>query len=443
MRAGIGQFFRKIATLIKESNSLQVASLRLYMFRITVLLILFTPLISCSQATTNVKRAIQLGDSLRFDDAIAVLKSEIKSNPKNGEAYYWLGRYAHYIVYDTRPFVQKSDHWSKQEVLANLKKAIQLNPQLKDAYYFIAVEYGCRAREAIQNNNIKQAKLELTEARKLNAFPEYILEYARSILSSCEANAILFSNQDAAINALMYVQLIENFRKDISVVCVNLLERPFYVKYMRNGIPNEISSLPITWNDNLIMNMYSYFPWTQRNIKIKIAAANKNADTELTMNVKDKYGGQTMWIGTAAILNILENNEFRRPVYCAMPYGDDMFEFDNYLQNEGFVSKFVPYITQNRSDRFNDDKFELTILNDNNYKKFSDIKLHHQPRADYFFVDNRRNLILDYIEFLITWDRKEKAKEVFTKMDSLMPSNLAPLSLTVQKRYDKITTILN
>lgn len=411
------------------------------MKRITLILLLI-PFVSFSQTITNVQAAIKLGDSLRFDDAIAVLKSEIKNNPNNAEAYYWLGRYAHYIVYDTRPFVQKSDKWSKEEVLSNLKKAIQLDPKIGDAYYFLAVEYGCRAREAIQNNNIKQAKLELAEAKTYGAFPEYILEYARVILSSCERNAILFSNQDAAINALMYVQLIENFRKDISVVCVNLLERPFYVKYMRDGIPNEIAKLPITWNDNLIMNMYSYFPWMQRNIKIKIATHNKKADTALMLNVKDKYGGQSLWIGTAAIINILENNEFARPIYCAMPYGDDMFEFGDYLQNEGFVSKFVPYIIKNPSDRFNSDKFESTILNSGNYKNFSDIKRHHQPRTDYFFVDNRRNLILDYVEYLSSKGEKSKANSILSKMNVLMPSEFAPYSSQLKQRYNKIVKVL-
>ena len=407
-----------------------------------VTIILFIPLISWSQTITNVQNAIQLGDSLRFDEAINVLKSEIKNNPENAEAYYWLGRYSHYIVYDSRPFVQKSNNWSIEEVLANLKRAIQLDPKMGDAYYFLAVEYGCRAREAIQKNDIKQAKKELSDAKKYGAFPEYIIEYAKAILSSCNQDAILFSNQDAIINALMYVQLIENFRKDISVACVNLLERPFYVKYMRDGILNEIAKLPITWNDNLIMNMYSYFPWKQRNLKIKIAIENKNADTELTINIKDKYGGESMWIGTAVILNILENNEFRRPVYCAMPYGDDMFEFGDYLQRQGFVSKFVPYIIQKDIRRFNNDRFDSTILNNNNYKKFSDIKIHHQPRADYFFVDNRRNLILDYIEYLTSVGDNAKASYILSKMNILMPPELAPYSSILRQRYDKIRKTL-
>lgn len=401
-------------------------------------LLLLIPLATIGQTGSNLQTARQLGDSMRYDDAIAILKSEIKSNPNNADAYYWLGRYSHYIVYDTRPFDKKSDAWSKNEVLGNLKKAIRLNPGMGDACYFLAVEYGCRAREAIQRNNIWQAKQELIEAHKLKAFPEYILEYARAILASCEPNAILFSNQDPAINSLIYVQLVEGFRKDISVVCVNLLERPFYIKYIRDGIPNEIAKLPITWNDNLIMNMYSYFPWTQRDIKIKIEKDKNVVESELTITVKDKYDGRTMWIGTAAILNILENNKFKRPVYCAMPYADDMFEFSDYLQNEGFVSKFVTYKIQNSSDKFIPEKFELSILNPKYYTSFSDIKLHSQPRANLFFVDNRRNLIMDYVEFLISINEKLKAKNALEKMNKLMPVELAPYTLLLKQRLDSV-----
>lgn len=407
------------------------------MRKIIVLLSLL-PLFCIGQTKSNLETAIQLGDSMRYHNAISILKSEIKANPKNAEAYYWLGRYSHYIVYDTRPFVQKSDSWSKKEVLANLKKAIQLSPQMGDAYYFLAVEYGSRAREAIQQHDIKLAKKELLEAKRLEAFPEYVLEYARAILKSCESNAILFSNQDAAINSLMYVQLIEGLRKDISVVCVNLLERPFYIKYMRDGMPNEITKIPITWNNNLIMNMYSYFPWTQQNIQIKIADTKNNTKGEFTVTIKDKYGGHAMWIGTAAILNMLENNKFKRPIYCAMPYGDDMFEFTDYLQNEGIVSKFVTHAIKNFPEKFNPQKIESTLLNPDFYKMFSDIKFHNQPRVNHFFVDTRRNLILDYVEYLISLNDKKKAKNLLDKMNILMPQELAPHSSFIKNRVNVI-----
>jgi hypothetical protein len=396
------------------------------------------------QINGTVKQAIQLGDSLKFRDAITLLKTEIKNNPDDAFAYYWLGRYSHYLVYDSRPFTQKGDKWSKIEVLANLKKAIQLNPKLGDAYYFLAVEYGARAREAIENSDIVQAKKELRLAYKAGSFPDYILEYARNILKACDKNAILFTNQDPSVNTLMYLQLEEGVRKDVSVIAVNLLERPFYVKEIRDGIRNEIASVPISWNNNLIMNMYSYFPWKEQNIKIEILPQKRHeykiGDTvkEFTLPVKGKFGSDAMWIGTAAILNILENNKFKRPIYCAMPNADDMFEFTDYLQNEGFVSKFMPYRVKDSIDEFDTAKFKSSILNRDNYKHFGDTKFHDQPRADYFFADNRRYLIIDYIKFLIALNMKEEARAVYLKMDSLMPTSDHPLSKDIKEKCKKI-----
>ncbi|MFT3902109.1 MAG: hypothetical protein QM727_03010 [Niabella sp.] len=396
------------------------------------------------QTEDAVKKAIQLGDAQRFDDAITLLKTEIKNNPNNAEAYYWIGRYAHYLVYDSRPFLRKSNEWSKTEVLANLNKAIQLNNKLGDAYYFLAVEYGCRAREAIQNRDIIQAKKELLAARKAGAFPDYMLEYARSILNSCEQNAILFSNRDAAVNALMFVQLIEGVRKDISLVVVNLLERPFYIKYMRDGIPDEIEKVPISWSDNLIMNMYSYFPWKEQPLKIKISPQRKkeynipDSINNIKLLVKDKYGSGSMWIGTAAILNIFENNKFERPIYCALPSDDDMFEFTDYLQNEGFVSKLMPYKVKGTAKEYDRAKFESSMLNADNYRDFADVKVHSQPRANYFFCDNRRNIILDYVQFLISLNEKEKAKVVYSKMNLLMPALDCSLSSDILERCKKM-----
>lgn len=394
------------------------------------------------QLDTSVEKAIQLGDSLRFNEARELLKMAIKNNPNNAESYYWLGRYSHYIVYDSRPFIQKSDDWSKKEILANLKKAIALKPDFGDAYYFIAAEYGCRAREALKQKNATQARLELIEAQKAGGFPAVELEYARCILNSCEKDAILFTNWDAPSNSLMYVQLAEGLRKDVSVIVVNLLERPYYIKLLRDGIPNEITKVSISWNDNLVMDMHSYFPWKENNITIAFekqkAPEYKVSDTldKITMAVKDKYGG--MWIGTAAILNIFENNKFQRPIYCALPKGDDMFEFTDYLQNEGFVSKLMPYKTKSSINEYNESKFELSILNPANYKDFADIKFHNQPRADYFFGDGRHNIILDYIQFLLTFNKIKEAKKVYEKLNLLMPVTDYPVSKELQERYKKI-----
>ncbi len=213
---------------------------------------------------------------------------------------------------------------------------------------------------------------------------------------------------------------------------------------MRDGIPNEITKVPISWNNNLIMNMYSYFPWKEQDIQIKISQQKKkeynvpNSVNEMALHVKDKYGSGSMWIGTAAILNIFENNEFERPVYCALPYEDDMFDFNDYLQNEGFVSKFIPYKVKDSANEYDKMKFEESILNANNYKDFDDIKFHNQPRADYFFGDNERNIIIGYVQFLIASKKREEAKTIYLKMNFLMPVSVFPLSIDIGEICKKI-----
>ena len=193
-----------------------------------------------AQDSSVLNNAIKLGTELKFEEAIDLLKTEVKNNPTNAYAYYWLGRYSHFLVYDSRPFTKKSDNWSKNQVIANLKKSISLKNDLGDAYYFLATEYGARSREALRKKDFTAAKNEYIEAYKSGTFPKYILEYAKCILNSCDKDAILFSNWDAPVNAISYLQLVEGVRKDVSLVILNLLERPYYLRIIRDGIKNEI-----------------------------------------------------------------------------------------------------------------------------------------------------------------------------------------------------------
>lgn len=423
--------------------------LHMYKILIAFFIVLFLNTSLIAQDSSRLNQAIQLGKELKFEEAIDILQKEIKINPKNAEAYYWLGRYSHFLVYDTRPFTKKSDSWSKNEVIENLKKAINLKPDFGDAYYFLAAEYGARARESLKKGDATQAKKELIQAHQLGGFPNYLIEYARSILSSCDKDAILFSNWDAPVNALMYVQLAEGFRKDVSLIILNLLERPYYVKLLRDGIPNEINNVPINWNDNLIMDMHSYFPWNTLTIKIPVSAFTKreylisDSVTQINLDIPGQYGGSSLWIGTAAILNILENNKYTRPIFCALPKGDDMFYFTDYLKAEGFVSRLMPYKTKNTDFDFDTSKIENSILTESNYKHFNEIIIHNQPRTNYFFGDNRRHLILDYVEHLISNNNTSKARLIYLKMDTLMPSSIYPLSKDVKDRCSHIEPLLH
>ena len=115
----------------------------------------------------------------------------------------------------------------------------------------------------------------------------------------------------------------------------------------------------------------------------------------------------------------------------------------DFLKNEGFVSKFMPYKVKGSENEYDNAKIESSLLNENCYKDFSDIIIHSQPRPNYFFVDNKRNLILNYVEFLLISNNSKDALRVYSKMKILMPENIAPLSKELVERCKKIEIKLN
>jgi tetratricopeptide (TPR) repeat protein len=254
-----------------------------HMKKILTILMLTISAIMFGQSQTDIDNIIQLGDQWKFEEAIKLLKNEIANNPENPELYYWLGRYSHYIVYDTRPFSNKSDQWSKNQVLKNLQKAVELDPDFGDAKYFLAAEYGARALEAVKDENLAQYRKELIDAKKWGGFPTHAIENGKNILRSCENNAILIVNGDAQFNVLQYIQVIEGFRKDVSLIVLALLERPYYIKLIRDGVPGIYKPVHLNMNDNLVMEMHNY-KWKENDVIIPISPLPASVENDTTTN---------------------------------------------------------------------------------------------------------------------------------------------------------------
>ena len=63
--------------------------------------------------------------------------------------------------------------------------------------------------------DVQQFKSELINGKKSGGYPDWMLEYGRNLLKSCKKNAILFLSGDLQVNAVFYVQLMEEYRKDV------------------------------------------------------------------------------------------------------------------------------------------------------------------------------------------------------------------------------------
>jgi tetratricopeptide (TPR) repeat protein len=408
-----------------------------HMKKILTILMLTISAIMFGQSQTDIDNIIQLGDQWKFEEAIKLLKNEIANNPENPELYYWLGRYSHYIVYDTRPFSNKSDQWSKNQVLKNLQKAVELDPDFGDAKYFLAAEYGARALEAVKDENLAQYRKELIDAKKWGGFPTHAIENGKNILRSCENNAILIVNGDAQFNVLQYIQVIEGFRKDVSLIVLALLERPYYIKLIRDGVPGIYKPVHLNMNDNLVMEMHNY-KWKENDVIIPISQKSRKeynlSDTvnQFKWHIKPNVGKNKLWTGTAILINLIESNNWIRPIFYTWFGLSDLDGLENNMQITGLTAKIHPLEVKGTVLEYDIKKFESVMLDPENYKEYQDIAINNQPRVSYAFGNLSRRRIVDYAYFLHENNETEKAKTVLEKMMELMPTDIHPLSSDIE-----------
>jgi len=395
------------------------------------------------QTEDRLDTIIQLGDDWKFEQAIELLNQEINLTPENPELYYWLGRYSHYLVYDTRPFSFKSNKWSQEQVLNNFQKAVTLDPDYGDAKYFIAAEYGARSLEALKQANIEQYKKELIDAKIWGGFPMHSIEYGRNVLKSCDTNSILFVNGDAEYNIIQYVQNIEEYRKDVSVVVIALLERPYYVKLLKDGIPGIMKPVPTTMNDNLIMEMHNY-KWKENIVEIPIPehyrqdSLNRDTLTCLKWKVKPDAGNNKLRSGTAILIDIIKSNNWERPVQFTQ-YGEfSQTGLNDYLQANALTSRLMPFIVNGTEKEYDISNFESIMFNPENYKYYNDIKDNNQPRVSYLYGQISRRRILNYAIYSYKRNNVEKAKQSLRVITELMPQETHPYSSDISNDIDDL-----
>lgn len=222
-------------------------------------------------------------------------------------------------------------------------------------------------------------------------------DIAKDYLESCAPNAILFTYGDNDTYPLWYAQEVENVRPDVRVVNLSLLSADWYVRQMKDGV-NEAEPLPITIPDekyvkgvrdviyyqdakipgavelkNIVALMLSDNPNDKRQIQgeapenflpTKNLQLTINKDDVIKHNVvperwQDSIVDVLQWTynrnyvsrAELAIMDILVNNNWERPIYFATTVPSENFMgLDKYLVSEGFALRLMPInMVQNSS----------------------------------------------------------------------------------------------
>lgn len=328
--------------------------------------------------------------------AISLLEQALKESPDDPEVYYLLGFYNHYNAYDSRPLVGYNRNYSNK-VFKYFEKALELKPDYGDAKYFYGAECSANAFIYMQKYEADSLKMIYKKAFNKGVYPDWLLEFGRNFLNSCDREAILFAGGNPDFDVCMYLQLHEKYRTDITILPIGYIDRPWYVGFLKKGLPGVVRNIKIDLTDDQIMDVHP-FKWDTTTVKIPISGEVKaqlnlpeNAMMEWTVNPdytsnrlkQENQAKKRTFLSPqrAILLHIVEANNWQRPIY----FSSGAVEFllgglNEYSQDCGLVTKLLPVKTKGTHWETDKEKLESLIMNPKNFKCLKNIVNSDIPR---------------------------------------------------------------
>jgi hypothetical protein len=239
-------------------------------------------------------------------------------------------------------------------------------------------------------------------------------DYSHNILESCEPNGIVFTNGDNDTFPLWFLQYVYNIRRDVRVVNLSLLNTDWYIKQLRDDEPR----VPINLTDAQIEALQA-IPWKTQSVEINVpktaydqayqavvridSTIAREEKPAIRINVEPTLYGQGIRVQDLMVLRILQDNQFRRPVYFAVTVSpDNKLNLDDYMRMDGLAFKILPVkIGPNR--RLIDPQLMWTNLNE----KFKYRNLNN-PKV--YYDDNTKSLLGNYRSAFLTLAQHHAAR---------------------------------
>ena len=393
-----------------------------------VLIICFGCKVSDEEVSELVAKGKRTYTQAKYDSARIYFEEALFLRPDSPEVHYFLGYTLEKLSSPDGASIPDTDIELIEQSSDHFKKVIELSPKYGgeqlalDPYSKITSLWGSVALKHLNKGDVEAAKKAFLKGKSEGGFYPAILEYNKNTMRSCKPDAILFTNGDNDTFPMYYLQVVESFRTDITVVNLSLLNTEWYIRFLTKSRISKNISVQLS---ELQLSRLKPMRWSsKRNVQIKVPKTKNSDGGILQIEVAPTLRSGYIRIQDLLLLNIINTNKWIRDVYFSVTVaGNNFIGFKKHCPMEGLVMHLS--YQQKESDTM--EKLKENLKDNYSYASLSTPHLEYIPQLRGLF-QNYRILFYSLLNYYKKHSRTQDIKNTLQFMNAKLPIAVLPYS---------------